>query len=169
VAVLKNSFGSEMILYRKNGNYKTSNNGNDLKNVYYLKSTNTEYTLRKKADTLYTLSFDKEDRVLKSSKIIDTTVIVAGRKCKIFETEIGDVKNLYYFDPSLYIDPENYKNCKFSYMNLYYEKTRSPWIKYEYHGKNFNYTYTATKIEEKELDNTIFELPKFPTVPWPNQ
>jgi hypothetical protein len=167
VEVLKNGFGTQMVLYRKNGNYKICNNGNDLKDVYYLKTTNTEYTLRKKADTLYTLTFDKEERSLKSSKIIDTTVIVAGRKCKIFEAVIDDIKYLYYFDPSLYLDPQNYKNCKTSYLNLYYEKAKSPWIKYEYHGKNFNYIYTATKIEEKELDNAIFELPKFPMTHWP--
>lgn len=163
---LNSLYGDEMILDIKNGNYKMSFNGKDLKEIYYLKSLNTEYTLRRKEDTLYSVFFGKEDRILKSSKIIDTIIIIAQRQCKILINELEEVKNIYYYDPTLHLNPTNFKNYKFSYGNIYYENAKAPWLKYEFYGTSFNLVYIAMKIEEKELNDKIFDLPDLPKVSW---
>ena len=159
--------GHKLVISIKNGNYRMTYDGGDIQKVYYLKSTNTEYSLRKEIDSLFMLSFDKEDRLLKGSTILDSTAVVCGRKCNILINELEDIRSIYYYDPALYLNPENYKNDKFGYANKYYEKAKSPWLKYEYQGKNLILIYTAIKVEEKELSDSTFELPKLPMKNWP--
>jgi hypothetical protein len=163
---LSQLYGSEMNLFIKNGNYKMVYNGNDIKEVYYLKKINKEYSLRKNMDTLYMASLEKEDRQLNSSKIIDTVVMINQRPCKVLINKVDNIINIYYFDTTLYLNPKNYKNYKFNYANLYYEKAKSQWLKYEFQGTSFNLIYTAKKIVEKKLNDSIFELPHVPVVNW---
>jgi hypothetical protein len=75
---------------------------------------------------------------------------------------LGDTKNYYWFDPTIYINPNSFKKHKFGYVNIYYEKAQSPWLKYKYEGTSFNLIHTAIEINEKKLNDKIFELPNLP-------
>jgi hypothetical protein len=159
---LQNIFGDTMVFKIQNDNYRLSYNGSDIKDVYYIGKKNMEYALRKNIDTLFISFCDKEDRKMISSKLSAKNEYILNRNCKMLLNDVGETKNYYWFDPKLYINPKNFKNHKFNFINFYYEKAKSPWLKYKYEGKSFNITYTAIEIKEEKIEEKTFELPKLP-------
>jgi hypothetical protein len=167
---LQEIYGDTMTMFIKDGNYRMSYNGIDVQDIYYLTKENEEYTIRKNSDTLYFSPCDIENRPLISSESIDDEILVLNRKCRKIINTIGAIKdenwgvakNIYWYDPELYINPEHFKDRKISYVNLYYDKAHSPWLKYEFEGAVFNLDYTAIQVEEKVLSQNLFDLPKLP-------
>ena len=139
-----------------------SYSGLDLQEVFYLGATNKQYALRNNIDTLFTTDCAEEKRQLVSSKITAETAVFLGHKCRMLINDFGSTQNQYWFDSSIYIDPSNFKNHKFGYFNVYYKKTQAPYLKYVYNGASFSLTYTVVSIQEKKLNNSVFQLPKLP-------
>jgi len=159
---LQKLYGTKMIKYFKNGNFKMSYNGEDINTVYFIRNENKEYDYINSIDTLFITPYNEEKRTLLNSKFDNSEKIILDRKCNLLIHELEDTKNFYWYDPSLYINPENYKNSKFSFTDIYFEQAKSPWLKYIYAGKNITITYTAIQITEEKLDDTIFNLPDLP-------
>jgi PBP1b-binding outer membrane lipoprotein LpoB len=159
---LQQLYGDTMIVYIKNGNYKMTYNGVDVKDIYYLNNKNNQYTYRKGIDTLFVTDCNKENRKLISSEFRKEKENIINRQCKALINNLGDTKNNYWFDTSIYVNPEHFKSHKFGYVNMYYQKANSPWLKYLYEGKNFNLTHTAVEIREIPLNDKVFELPNLP-------
>jgi hypothetical protein len=139
-----------------------SYNGLDVKNTFYIGSTNNQYAIRNGIDTLFVHACGKEHRTFVSATILNETDTIIGHKCRKFINDLEETKNHYWFDTTLYINPIHYQKHVFSYLNVYYEKTNSFWLKYKREGKAFDVIYTAIEINEKKLDDSIFELPLFP-------
>ncbi|UPT67322.1 MAG: hypothetical protein M0D57_01095 [Sphingobacteriales bacterium JAD_PAG50586_3] len=161
-AEIQSMYGDTMVSHIKNGNFKYIYNGMGIQQAIYLKSTNTEYDIIKDKDTLYTTDWSKEDRPLTSSEISEDAEDVLGRKCKKITHTISTTKNEYWYDESIYVPADNFKQAKFSHTNVYYEKAQSPYIKFKYTGNSFILTLTAIDIEEMPIDDSIFELPNYP-------
>lgn len=159
---LQKLYGKQMALSIQGNKYRMSYSGLDLKEVFYLGSTNKQYALRNNIDTLFITNCAEEKRQLVSSTITAQTAVVLGHKCRVLTNKLGATQNQYWFDSSIYIDPSNFKNHKFGYFNVYYEKAKSPYLKYVYNGANFSLTYTAISIQEKKLSSSVFQLPKLP-------
>ena len=164
-------FGTEMTLYIKNGDNLRQYNGNDISKVYYLKSSNKEYSQRKNHDSLFVLSCDTFSEKFLNYKRIDSTVMINQRPCKILilESEFSKkyhYKSTYYYDASLFINPTDYQNRKFGFVNMYYEFSRAQWLKYVLETKTYSVTYTATKIEKLRVNDSIFKLPNLPMAHW---
>jgi hypothetical protein len=83
-------------------------------------------------------------------------------KCKMLVNDLGDVKNRYWFDRAIYIDPAHYEEHKFGFVNIYYAKAQSPWLRYVYEGQNFDIDYTAISIKQQTVGDGFFKLPNFP-------
>ncbi|KQX15812.1 hypothetical protein [Flavobacterium sp. Root420] len=161
---LQKIYGTRMTKYFKEGNFKMSYNGEDIKTIYFIKNDNKEYDYRNGIDTLFVTPYNNESRQLINSKFEKSEKIILNRKCKLLIHELEDTKNSYWYDPSLYINPENYKDSKFSFTDLYFEQAKAPWLKYKYDGKNIAITYTAIQISEEKLDNNTFHLPDLPKI-----
>ncbi|WP_460550875.1 hypothetical protein [Hymenobacter daeguensis] len=159
---LQKLYGKQMALSIQGNKYRMSYSGLDLKEVFYLGSTNKQYALRNDIDTLFITNCTEEKRQLVSSTITTGTAVILSHKCRLLTNNLGTTQNQYWFDSSIYIDPSNFKNHKFGYFNVYYEKAKSPYLKYVYNGANFSLTYTAISIQEKKLSSNVFQLPKLP-------
>ncbi|HYV95394.1 MAG TPA: hypothetical protein VE978_26710 [Chitinophagales bacterium] len=159
---LQSLYGDTMTLYIKNGNYKMTFNGDDVKEIYYLNDKNNQYTVRRGIDTLFVFSCDSDINQLVSSEMQPGTEKILNRQCRQLINNLGKIKNHYWFDPSVYINPDPFKKHKFGYVNIFYEKAQSVWLKYRYEGVNYNLTHTALKINEMILNDTIFKLPNLP-------
>ena len=159
---LQNIYGTKMTKYFKNGNFKMEYNGEQVQDIYYLKKENKEFDLRKGIDTLFITSYSTENRKLIKSTSKESEIVILNKKCKLLIHEIGNVKNYYWYNQSLFINPENYKDTNFSFINVYYKQTKAPWLKYKYEGENFEINYTAISISEEKLDGKLFNLPNFP-------
>ncbi|PIF33591.1 hypothetical protein CLU81_4211 [Flavobacterium sp. 9] len=159
---LQKIYGTRMTKYFKNGNFKMSYNGEDINTIYFIKNDNKEYDYRNGIDTLFVTPYNEETRKLITSKFDNSEKIILNRKCKLLIHEMENTKNYYWYDSSLYINPENYKDSKFSFTDIYFKQTKAPWLKYKYEGENFTTTYTAIEISEEKLDDSIFSLPNFP-------
>lgn len=155
-------YGDSMTLYYKKGNYKMVFNGKEVKEIYYLKEKNMQYTVRVGVDTLFYSLCENEFRTIVSSTYTSNAGKVMKRKCNMIVNDLGDSKNHYWFDPSVYVDPANFKKHVFGYVNMYFEKAQAYWLKYKYEGVFFDLTHTATKIKKMKIDDRTFELPNFP-------
>ncbi|MBK7038038.1 MAG: hypothetical protein KBF42_02110 [Chitinophagales bacterium] len=155
-------FGDTMTLYIKNGNYRMSYSGKDVKDIYYINKDNNQYTLRHGIDTLYVGDCSMEEKHLKSTKIKENAEFILQRQCDLLINETEDWKTFYWFDPSLYINPDNFTNHEFGHVNTYYSKARSPWLKYKYEGRSYNLSHQAIYISEEKINDDTFELPKLP-------
>ena len=159
-------YGSRMVFSIQGDKYRMSHSGTDLKEVFYLGDTNSQYTLRKGIDTLFVENCAKEDRKLTSSTIGPTTNLVLGHKCHTLINDFGTTSTQYWFDPAIYINPNSFRNHAFGFTNLYYEKSKSLWLKYKYEGQSFTLTFTAVDIQEHQLDRGVFQLPNLPKKRW---
>jgi len=159
---LQKLYGTRMIKYFKNGNFKMSYNGEDINTVYFIKNENREYDYINSIDTLFITPYNEEKRKLLNSKFDNSEKIILNRKCKLLIHEMENTKNYYWYDPSLYINPQNYKHSKFSFTDIYFKQAKAPWLKYKYDGENITINYTAIEISEEKLDDSIFSLPNLP-------
>jgi hypothetical protein len=159
---LQKLYGTRMTKYFKDGNFKMSYNGKDIKTIYFIKNENKEFDYRDGIDTLFVTPYNDENRKLINSKFDKSEKIILNRKCKLLIHELENTKNYYWYDPSLYINPENYKDSKFSFTDVYFEQTKAPWLKYKYDGENIIINYTAILISEEKLNDNIFYLPNLP-------
>ena len=159
---LQKIYGTRMTKYFKDGNFRMDYNGEDIKTIYFLKNDNTEFDLRNGIDTLFATTYDQEDRKLTKSTFDKSETIIVSRKCNLLIHQIENTTNYYWYDPSIYIDPKNYVNSKFSFTNIYFEQSKSPWLKYKYDGENIEINYTAIEISKEEINKNLFELPALP-------
>jgi hypothetical protein len=159
---LQEHYGTTMIKYFKDGNFKMKYNGKDINTIYFIKNDNKEYDYRNGIDTLFVTPYYYEKRKLIQSVFDKTETKILNRKCKLLIHKIENTSNYYWYDPSLYINPKNFEKSVFSFTNIYFKQTKSPWLKYKYDGKNLSITYTAIKISNEKLDKSIFTLPSFP-------
>lgn len=161
-AQLQEAYGNLMTLYYKNGNYKMVFNGDDIRLIYYLKEKNTMYTVRKGIDTLFTAPCDQETRTLFSSVYTAGAETILKKKCDLVVNDLGEMKNHYWFDPSLYVRPEHFSKYTLGFVNVYFEKAKSFWIKYWFEAPLLNVTHTAVSIKRTKIPDSTFDLPKFP-------
>lgn len=161
-AALQSAYGDVMTLFYKNGNYKMTFNGNDIKAMYYLKEKNTQYEVRQGIDTLYVSPCGTEMRGLISSVLQKKAGKVLNRKCNLIINNIGDAKNHYWYDPDMYVNPEHFKNHIYGHVNVYFEKAQAFWIKYRFEAVFMDLSHTATKIEWAKVPDSVFVLPPFP-------
>ena len=159
---LQKIYGKQMTLSIQGSNYRMSYGGLGLKEVFYLGKTNKQYALRNGIDTLFTTNCTEEKRQLMSSTTPSGTSVILGHKCHTLINNLGATQNQYWFDPAIYISPSNFKNHRFGYFNVYYEKAKSPYLKYTYNGATFSLTYTAVSIQENKIASSVFQLPKLP-------
>ena len=155
-------YGKQMTLSIQENNYRMSYIGLDLKEVFYLGATNKQYTLRNGIDTLFVTNCAEERRRLISSIAPLETLVVLGHECHTLINDLGATQNQYWFDPAIYMSPNNFKGHDFGYLNEYYKKAKSPYLVYKYNGVNFSLTYSAVSIQKKRLSNMVFKLPKLP-------
>lgn len=160
---IQRNFGNAMIYTYKNGNYKMEFNGPDSPTIYYLAKNNHQYTIFPDGDTLWTSDCTLEPSKLLRFEVKKKKVNILGTDCQMIESELeGDLKYTYFFDPKRYVNPEHFKNHKMGYVNQFYKSGKGLILQYKREGNSFDLMQTAVKVEEKEIDPQVFNLPGLP-------
>lgn len=154
------SWGDTLIIYHSKGRYKMKYNGMDLDAITYTPEENAQYTSRKSVDTIYKVDCRYESSVLYSKLKKDTDQKAQGRDLQFIQIYTNKLKIQYYYDSTLYINPERYSKHTFGHMADYYQMAESPYIYAVLDYPNFRVKMDLIEIVEKQLNDSIFAIPK---------
>jgi hypothetical protein len=151
--------GDNMTVWIKQGNYKQSTSAVEL---YYITAKQRVYYKFKNIDTLYFLDYSSDTTAVTNSSILPDEQRVANYDCKTFLIRTSGATKKYVYAPSLYSNPEYDKNNKLGNYDVFIKATSSVWLNYTEETETYRSNTTATKVEERKIDNSIFNLPSLP-------
>ena len=171
-SVLKETFGTRLRFYLKDGSYMREyldDAGNTLRKYMYVAENNRLYMVYPQVpDTVY--YFDAGEKLFDAyqvengptEKVLDcdcrSKVITYRYYEKMFEDTL-DMKLEYFFCDRLAVDPNYYKDYYIWYDVI--KEHKSVAIKFtEDTKKYFKIIYTATNIEPQPLSKKLFEFDK---------
>lgn len=157
-------FGDTVIAFVKKGNYRQKYlNAFGITDVIYIAADNNWYYKMYGIDTLYFLdcSQEKKTRLLETHKS-NSTLAIAGYNCKQLTITTSSGKSTYYYADSLYINPSYFSKHQLYFYNLYAKQTESIYLKAQSENELYFSSMTAFKVEKKDIDDSIFTLPKLP-------
>lgn len=159
---IQSYFGDSVIVYYKKGKLRMTFNGKDLNEVYYFSDSNIEYTLRNGIDTLFygdcSQAIDKFEKLT----TFDTPEKLLGLECKGVEITSDISTRTYLYSENHFINPKYFENYHAGNSDKYYANAQAPFLSYVYDGTAFQTSYRVIKLESKQLDDHIFELPSLP-------
>lgn len=153
------AMGDNMTIYIKKGNAKQSTTAADL---YFIAARQIAYFKFKKVDTLYYLDYSSDTSALISVTKEKEQKNIAGFACNQLTIKSTSGTKKYFYATALYLNPEYDKNNKLNNYNAFVKETESVWLGYNEETETYNLSHTATKVEQKPLDDNVFELPKLP-------
>ncbi|HCS21148.1 MAG TPA: hypothetical protein DIW47_11420 [Bacteroidetes bacterium] len=159
---LRNNFGDTVTFYYKAGKYRMSFNGKDLSEAFYFSDKNIEYTLRRGIDTLFYGDCSVNNDELKEVEERENVDTLLGLPCDQVRVKGEKYSRTYVYSPTLYLDPVHFKNHVLGFANEYYSRAKAPFLAYTYEGRVFSTHYRAIRIQEKVLQDSLFELPGLP-------
>ncbi|WP_299947161.1 hypothetical protein [uncultured Microbulbifer sp.] len=162
VELLKEGYGSDVEAYYKPGYEKiVLNNAQGVQRAWeiYVASENKKYSMITSDIMPTTFDGGEEARKLKSFSDKDSDLKILGKKTRLITVEYADgtISN-YWYSPSIFIDPVQFKNLKFAYLNRYWKIARSPYLKHERHHGEYKIIYSAVKVRPEKLDDRIFSV-----------
>ncbi|MCV2886506.1 hypothetical protein OE749_17555 [Aestuariibacter sp. AA17] len=159
IAYLQSLYGTHLTTYYKIGKYKTSIMGGNTDWELYDSQTNKQYLKLHNKSNVVEYDGSDEKRELQSIHMENSSDVILGRNTKTLVIEYIDGSKLkYWYDPSIFVSPEQFEKLRFGYLNRYWETAKSPYLKYERYTKYTIVTHTATQIERTKLDSTFFKL-----------
>jgi hypothetical protein len=163
IEYLKAHYGDTSIVYIKGGNYKqVYPHTVEYSEVIYHNLTNQYYLLKVGIDSLFyaDVGNSNEKYTLKKSTRPDITIL--GYKCNSIIMFHRNVSTLYYYAPSLPLSAKPFRFHKYGGYNILTKKIKSIYLaKYDKY-KDFTISSEAFFIEKKNLQDSIFNLPKLP-------
>jgi hypothetical protein len=150
--------------YYKNGSYKLESNGLPPKITIYRRGDSLTYTYAKGIDTLFINNIQKESRSLDTLYFTGESTKVLGRKSNELIKKIGKTTYTFYADSSLNINPENYLDYKFGFIDQFYKMTKSLYLKSTYESWVFKIEKIAINIDKKPLSDSLFIIPDYPRI-----
>ncbi|PBQ34934.1 hypothetical protein CNR22_17145 [Sphingobacteriaceae bacterium] len=151
--------GSIHNYYVKNGDYKTVTNGAFAQWQLYIQKDNKLYNKMVSSDTLfYNDGLDYDDEVL-STKLNKNVTTILGYPCDELILTCKSGVQKYYFNSKLKIDSRYFVNHKYGNYYNYISKTNAVPLKMIIEDYDFIMESVATKVEQKKLPVTVFQLP----------
>lgn len=162
-SALQSAYGRSIVRILKKGNVKTNFTGQYIKEAYTIQADNKEYDLFYSIDSILVTDLSSEFKTLLDTTFTANDTVILGRTChKIVHRSTYEgttYTSSYWYDPSLYLSAKHFSAMKFGFTDLYYNRAQSPYLLYKYDGENFTVTHTATRIEEKPVNDSVFSLP----------
>jgi hypothetical protein len=146
--------------YMKGGNYKNTFNGTAGEWQICLSKNKKLYFKVLGRDTIYWQDVRVNPDTLYKTELKKNDTTILGYKCDklIFTCSTGI--QVYYFNNQFSVDPNLYTSVKYSNWYAFLEKARSIALKEIFYEKFYTITLTATSIQRRMLDDTIFKLPE---------
>jgi hypothetical protein len=152
--------GSEQFYYTNARNYKSELNGSILTSLIYNAESNILYTIFPDNTAQKVDGSTESDSIVKVT-FFEKDTLISERKCKGLSMEGLKTSFIYYYDPIISVEVENFKNHNYGNWNDYLIASKGALpILYITKTPYFNWVAKAIKIEEMEISDSFFELPK---------
>jgi hypothetical protein len=155
---VQNIYGYEMKTYYKEGFTKIEKSNGNVWEVYDSKE-NKQYVRFRNSNKVEVFDGADETRSLPSIKDEPSDLIVLGHKTRLLtiQYEDGNVSK-YWYSSDIYVEPEQFKKLKFAFLNKYWEKAQSPYLKHERISDVSKVVYFATNVQEQAVSNEKFRV-----------
>lgn len=157
---LKDIFGDTLICTFSKGRYAMQYPSGSVEYIKYLRD-NTQYRKMKRIDTLFFQDAAIESSTLYSVLQEKTDFEVLGRKLKMVSIVTDKFKKYYYYDSTMYMNPEYFKNHTYGYENKYYDIAKAPYIYAEIVYDDLKIILKPISIEKMEIEDKFFKLPNY--------
>jgi hypothetical protein len=157
---LKDFFGTSIEFYFKEGNFLEKYNKGVLKEQLYRMKDHRLYFRNATSDTV-----NYSNTLLSGKKILNTEInlekdTILGIVCHELVIDYDDYKFTLYFNRDYAIDPDWYLDYKRNGRDVYSKIIKSIYLKFKLEYKDFILVGTATEINRKKLDDSVFDLKK---------
>jgi len=154
------TIGTKQVYFVDEYHYKSINDWGKLTQLYDAES-NTYYSFDGKENKAYKLPAEHRTSSSLSINHPDSTAIILNRECHIVTLTSNLSRKIYYYDPELKIDYSNFLNHYFGDWNRFLKATDGA-IALKTIVKTDKYIWIseAVEIEWKDLDDSVFKLPK---------
>ena len=151
-------YGYEMNTYYKEGFTKIEKSNGNVWEVYDSKK-NKQYVRFRNSNKVEVFDGADETRPLPCIKDEPSDLIVLGHKTRLLtiQYEDGNVSK-YWYSSDIYVEPEQFKKLKFAFLNKYWEKAQSPYLKHERISDVSKVIYFATNVQEQAVSNEKFRV-----------
>jgi hypothetical protein len=152
------SLGMVQDYYISGNNYKSILNGTAMTMQLYIGKTNKYYMVLPNKTAQEIDGSTVSDSVI-SVQHINTDTLILGRKCSTIVITARLSTTTYYYDPTLKVNHERFKNHEYGNWNRYMEETEGALpIKYTIKMELYTWNAEAIKIENLKLTDKDFEL-----------
>ncbi len=152
--------GDELYYYIKDGKYINKTNGTpEFKEIYDGRDTIYSY-LDSKLVEKRSIKNNLEGEVIELHREANVDTIL-GYGCDKLTITNSKFSFEYYYNRSLRLDHNAFKNHHDNHLNVPYKETKSLPLKVIVYQSDLTLEYIAYKVERKELDNEIFVIPDF--------
>ncbi|HVV54121.1 MAG TPA: hypothetical protein VHC47_02280 [Mucilaginibacter sp.] len=143
----------------KGADYKNDYNGSYLSWELYLSKAKKVFFSKKSEDTIrWANSTIDQDTIYKAElKKNDTTIL--GYTCDKLTFNCKSGIQVYYFNRQFSVKPSLYTDHKEGNWYAFLKMSGSIALKEIIENKQMIFTITATSVEQKDIDDSIFQLP----------
>lgn len=163
----KQYIGNEQKYFYKKNKYKSVMNG--LLNVtqFYTGKDTLYSTVNGSNSIVYINTKYQKEKVI-SWRIEESQFTVLGYQCKVLEVKTSDGIMKYFFNPAVKVNKELFRNHKKGFWFFCFDKTEGALpLKWIIDSSELKLMIKAKKIETKELEDSVFKLPKLPIIKSP--
>ena len=152
--------GSEQIYYIKDNKYKSVMNGM-LGVTQFYTGKDSIYTRMGTSNNLMYTKTDKLKESILSVKEKKSVLKVLGYECDLLEIKTNEGITMYYYNKSIKVNSEDYKNHKYGLWYYCLNKTGGALpLKLSTDVADIKLSIEAKDIKSKKLDLSMFEIPK---------
>ncbi|CAL2055715.1 DUF4412 domain-containing protein [Tenacibaculum sp. 190524A05c] len=156
----KEFMGSKQTYYIKGNKFKTEMNGM-LKMSQYYTGKDSIYTKMGTSQFLMYIKTDEQKEKILSIEEKKSVTKIMGKDCDLLDIKTDEGTIQYYFTSDFKVNAEDYKNYKYGLWYYCLDKANGSLpVKLIMDTEELKLTIEAVKVENKELDDAIFELPK---------
>jgi len=156
---LEKIYGNEMKASYKNGFTKTEKEKGNGEWEVYVSSENKQYLRMRNSEKTTVYDGADETRKLASFDDQPSDLVVLGKKTRLLTIQYEDRSvSKYWYSPDIYIDPKQFKELKFAFLNKYWEVARAPYLKHERIHPTYKVVYLAQLMEVKQISIETFSV-----------
>lgn len=157
---LQSVFPSQATMYFKEGNFYETFEGGIIREEFYNREENKDYTIQNSNDTLFWINCGKEYIPIENLEINKNKKQILSIECDelVLKYKFKTVK--YYFNSdTLKINPEWYEKFIFQSKNIQMQKMKSLYLGFEMEYPDFTIIWTTVRIEPQKVDEKLFQIP----------
>jgi hypothetical protein len=151
---------SKAEMYYKEGNFYEKFEGGLIREEYYRKNENKDYTLQDSNDTLYWIDCGKEGAGLQKTEVNPAKKKILGIMCDELVLHYNYKRVKFYFNPdTLKINPDWYAKFTFQNKNIQMQMMKSLYLGFEMEYPDFTIVWTITNIEPQKINDKLLLIP----------